>query len=117
MLYCTTTVLHRLPACLPPHDSIAVAAAFKCDHDRRYFSDPPDPTLTVYFILFYNFILIYKLCRKTIANQNPVPCSVALSNLLYGTTTSIDRHVRGYHIIPDNEPITNSSLKLRKTIT
>ena len=44
------------------------------------------------------------------SNQNPITCSVALSTSRYGTTTSPDRHVLGYHITPDNEPITNSSL-------
>ena len=44
------------------------------------------------------------------SNQNPITCSVALSTSRYGTTTSPDRHVLGYHITPDNEPITNSFL-------
>ena len=100
------------PACLP-----AAARQHRC---CRCILVRPRPSLLfgptrshpyLFYLFCFIFLRPYKLCRKTIANQNSVPCSVALSNLLYGTTTSLDRHVLGYHITPDNEPITNSSLK------
>ena len=113
---CCTVLPQYYAACLPACRRTTASLLplhFSATTTVVTFRTHPIPPLFVFvlFCLYIFFLRPYKLCRKTIVNQNPVPCSVALSNLLYGTTTSLDRHVLGYHITPDNEPITNSSLK------
>ena len=104
VLYCSTTYAACLPAAAQQHR--CCRCAFSATTPSLLFGPTQSHPFYFYFICIH-FVLAMS---QDNSNPNPIPCSVALSTSRYGTTTSPDRHVLGYHITPDNEPITNSSL-------